>query len=676
MNSTKWSVNGYNSGSRTGGCSPRWWAWAPRVVAEELRPLVDPLPGLLAPGPAAHPAAVARAIAATLAPARASDDAPPWLDTAQADAFRVLLHAVRYHGAVLCADPVGSGKTYLALAMAQAFAGEAAVCIVPPALISQWRDTARRLGIPVTVWSHAQLSRGRLPPGDPALVVVDESHHFRHPGIRRYRTLAPWLIGRRVLLLSATPIVNRPSDLFHQLHLGLRDDALVDDGAISLRAAFDHDSVPPALGRFVLQRRVTARVPRCRYRDEVVRSGSIPILAELDALGLSTHPEVAALIRAVLLHAAASSPAALLATLRRYHHLLLQAQDAIAAGMMPDRRNLRRIIGSSQEQLVMWSLLPGGEAQGELRLDDLPALDNLIAETRRAADQPDPKSSRLAEILDHHIPTLVFVTARETITYLRRCLPDRWLAWCSGRRAGIGESTMSRVDVLRWFRPDAPLHPPGLPGRPRTLLTTDVTAEGLDLQGAGRVVHYDLPWTDVRLAQRDGRAVRRGSRRAHVDVVRFLPDPAIEERLHQLQSLTRKSALPSRHGLGREGRLRWRWRGELAGALVGPRVEGVCGVLSPRAGAMAGVVLERDRSPAVSAVFHCDAGSPWVTDAEGIHRRLHEAAYGSPCSPPSRTEIEGLLATLAPDIRSLLRGASTARIAGLAPRAEIGRAHV
>ncbi len=435
-----------------------------------------------------------------------------------------------------------------------------------------------------------------------------------------------------------------------------------------MRTAFDRDTVPPALGRFVIQRTVTAAVPLRRHRDEVVTSGAVPLLPRLDALGLSSHPEIAALVRTVLLHAAASSPAALLATLRRYRHLLLQARDALAAGVPPDRRSLRRITGTSPEQLVMWSLLPPLGEEGELLLADLPGVENLIAETRRVADQPDPKSSRLTAILADDVPTLVYVTARETITYLRRHLPDRWLAWCSGERAGVGRTVMPRGDVLSWFRPDAPRHPPTLPGRPRTLLTTDVTAEGLDLQGAGRVVHYDLPWTEVRLAQRDGRAARRGSARTHVDIIRFLPDHEIEGRLRQLQSLTRKSGLPSRYGLGSTGRLMWRWRGDLADELAGPQVEGLSAVQSSRAGTVAGVVLERDTHPVVSAVLVRNGEMEWAADAREIRERLHEAAHGAPVPPPQGEELQTILSALAPSVRALLREASLGRVAGLPSR--------
>jgi len=342
----------------------------------------DPLTGLLLPGPVESPAAVARALANSLAPQRAQDEPPPWLDSAQGDAFQLLLHTVRAEGAALCAEPVGSGKTYLALAVAQALCREPAVCLVPASLVPQWKLTAQRLEVPVVVWSHSRLSRGRLPPGAPPLVVVDESHHFRHPGIRRYQTLAPWLVGRRVLLLSATPIVNSPEDLYHQLHLGLRDDALAEEGAPSLRAAFGRSSVPAALGRFVVQRLGTASIPVSRHLAEVIDSGALPLLARLDRLALSSHPEVAALVRSAFLRAATSSAAALLATLRRYQHLLMHAEDARAAGHPIDRKRLRQVIGRSDAQLLFWSLLPAAlEAQGLTPAVRLPELQGTIPPT-------------------------------------------------------------------------------------------------------------------------------------------------------------------------------------------------------------------------------------------------------------------------------------------------------
>ena len=629
-------------------------------------PLRDPLAGILDPGPSAPPEAVARALAQSLAPPRASDRAPPWLDAAQADAFRILLHAVRSHGTALCADPVGSGKTYLALAVARALSPEPPVCFVPAALVPQWVATATRLDVPIVAWSHSRLSLGRLPAAAPSFVIVDESHHFRSPAIRRYRTLAPWLIGRRVLLLSATPVVNSSQDLYHQLHLAVRDDALADSGEASMRIAFDRDAVPPALGRFVIQRLGTTPGPSRRERVEPLDSGATALLPALDNLALSSSADIAALVRTGLYWAAASSASALLAALRRYRSLLLHAQDASVTGPTPNRRELRRLIGDAGAQLVLWSLLDLTREVGELRVDDLPAVEALITEARRSADLRDAKAARLDELLRDQVPALVFVTARETVSYLRRQLPDRWLAWCYGDRAGIGGTTLSRRDVLSWFRPEARRRR-DLPGVPRTLLTTDVSAEGLDLQEAGRVVHYDLPWTEVGLEQRNGRAVRRGSRRAEVEIVRFLPGAEFEARIHQQGILMQKADLPSRNGIGPMARHRWRWRREVAEAMSGPALGGHSAVQADDDGALAGIALDRDGCPILSEVLWRDGAGNWTDEPALVERRLLQVARCPAANPPSPAELRELLGSLAAPVQERMRGASARNIGAPAP---------
>jgi len=56
------------------------------------------------------------------------------------------------------------------------------------------------------------------------------------------------------------------------------------------------------------------------------------------------------------------------------------------------------------------------------------------------------------------------------------------------------------------------------------LVCTDLAAEGLNLQRAGAVVHYDIPWNPVKLDQRNGRAWRIGQHRASVEAVYFIPE--------------------------------------------------------------------------------------------------------------------------------------------------------
>src|SRR5262249_15258048 len=151
-------------------------------------------------------------------------------------------------------------------------------------------------------------------------------------------------------------------------------------------------------------------------------------------------------------------------------------------------------------------------------LEDGAALDCLIQESARWTET-DKKPGRLAEGLRDGKVTLVFSCYRETVSYLRRRLAFNRPAWCTGDRSGIGPTLRERDDVLAWFSPNQ--RPKG--AGPSILLTTDVSAEGLDLQLAERVIHYDLPWTNVGLAQRDGRAARLGSRHEQVESIRYQP---------------------------------------------------------------------------------------------------------------------------------------------------------
>ena len=56
------------------------------------------------------------------------------------------------------------------------------------------------------------------------------------------------------------------------------------------------------------------------------------------------------------------------------------------------------------------------------------------------------------------------------------------------------------------------------------MVATDRASEGLNLQRAGVVVHYDIPWNPVKLDQRNGRAYRIGQMRDSVRAIYFLPE--------------------------------------------------------------------------------------------------------------------------------------------------------
>jgi superfamily II DNA or RNA helicase len=608
-------------------------------------------------------------MARRLAPDEGHATVPAWLRPEQERSFRRALHALRHHGAALLADPVGSGKTYVALAVALVLEpNRPAVCLVPATLVAQWQAAAGALGVEIITVSHEAASRGRLPSARRGVVIVDEAHHFRNPSTRRYRHTAPWLMGRRVLLVTATPVVNRLIDLLHQLLLGIRDDALAADGVVSLRALLGRGQASPALGKVVIE---AAPAEGHRPAREVVVSpadsresrAAETALDLIDRLRLSRRPGTEALVRTVLRRAAASSPAALSGALRRYRNLLLHARDAASAGGPLDRAAIRRFAGELEDQLVWWELMPSSHEPGDLSLDDLDAIGEALYQSTRAEEGHDGKAERLRTLLADGRPTLIFTSRRETVRYLRDRLAPPALAWCTGARAGLGSCPLPRATVLGWFREPGRSRPgPAV----RHLIATDVAAEGLDLQRAARVVHYDLPWTPMRVEQREGRAVRLGSLNATVEVVTFTPPPVMERALRVTRTLALKSRLPSSVGLGPGGRGLWRWRSEIAEQYAeGPASAGVALVPAGPAGVLALFELYGLRAAGAerlsATLVWVDHGGAWTEEESVVAARLATAAAAQPAAAAGYALITTALELLATPIRSRLAAARGSR---------------
>jgi superfamily II DNA or RNA helicase len=129
------------------------------------------------------------------------------------------------YGGVFLSDVVGLGKTYMSALLARELDGRTLV-IAPPALLDRnnpgsWPNVFGEFGVRQ---SHFE-SVGKL---DDLLrrdtsryvnVFIDESHRFRTEANQTYEKLAQICRGKRVILVSATPLNNYPADILSQIKL-------------------------------------------------------------------------------------------------------------------------------------------------------------------------------------------------------------------------------------------------------------------------------------------------------------------------------------------------------------------------------------------------------------------------------------------------------------------------
>jgi hypothetical protein len=116
------------------------------------------------------------------------------------------------------------------------------------------------------------------------------------------------------------------------------------------------------------------------------------------------------------------------------------------------------------------------------------------------------------------------------------------------RGASGGVDQGGRASTIAGFAP-ATAGPRNAAGEPAAkdefdiLFTTDVLAEGVNLQQAGQMINYDLPWNPMRIVQRHGRVDRIGSKHDYVFLGLFFPSERLDALLELESRLEAKLAL-------------------------------------------------------------------------------------------------------------------------------------
>ncbi|GAB4326065.1 MAG: hypothetical protein Kow0074_20220 [Candidatus Zixiibacteriota bacterium] len=193
---------------------------------------------------------------------------------------------------------------------------------------------------------------------------------------------------------------------------------------------------------------------------------------------------------------------------------------------------LQRDVESDRDLLRRYA-----EIGNSITAERSPKLKKLVEELVRIAAHAERDGTSDIEKRDNR-KLLLFSFYADTVQWvyeylMRRIEEDPRLAVYRGRIAAIaGDRSLpggSRETAVFGFAPRSSEAPPGKDDdRFDILITTDVLAEGMNLQQCRNIINFDLPWNPMRLVQRHGRIDRIGSPHDDVYIWCFFPDQHLD----------------------------------------------------------------------------------------------------------------------------------------------------
>lgn len=137
----------------------------------------------------------------------------------QIDAVVQAKKILQAYNGVFISDVVGLGKTYICAMLAKSLGKGKKLVICPPVLVSYWEEVLLEFDVAAKVVSLGKLDSIIQANIDYEYVFVDEAHRFRNAGTDSFSKLHEICYGKKVVLISATPINNYTSDIENQIYL-------------------------------------------------------------------------------------------------------------------------------------------------------------------------------------------------------------------------------------------------------------------------------------------------------------------------------------------------------------------------------------------------------------------------------------------------------------------------
>lgn len=495
---------------------------------------------------------------------------------------------------ILIADEVGLGKTIeagLIWTELEARGGADRVLIVAPSnLVPKWRrEMEERFDFHLEELSGNALDEfeervvtGRLPKRSAYigslerlrrweelpnltgllqfdLAVFDEAHYLRNTSTRSNMlgTVVSGLSDNMVFL-SATPLNLANSDLFNLLDLltpgefgdvQTLDERLQPNAVLHrIQASLTNEELSPSDRLAMLDgledtrfgRAVKLR-PEMRLLEETLGSELTPraivkarqYLADLNALSaVISRTRKVEVDEDKALREAIRHDVEWTSTESHFYAEYFQwckaraelAGTPIGFSMQMPLRLASACLPAARDTVLAWSTAEINDEDTDKRSDSasrsLPPHEELVHAALQLG-KVDTKLDLLRPIVEQLIEqekqALLFTFSRPTLEYLRDALKD--ITRVAVLHGGVPKD--ARHDIMAEFRR----------GNYDIVLANRVASEGLDFEFCSIVINYDLPWNPMEIEQRIGRIDRIGQKEEKIQVINFVNDETIDERI-------------------------------------------------------------------------------------------------------------------------------------------------
>lgn len=470
----------------------------------------------------------------------------------------------------LLADEVGLGKTVEAGILIRQCVLDcrndtAIAVVVPDALIDQWqRELVEKfhlgglLGQQIHIVPMSRTEENRVLLEGVDMLVVDEAHHLTRDGVdsHNYRAIAAAATSaERVLLLSATPVLNNERGFLAMLHL-LDPDTYSLDGLEPLQSRIAArqplaEIVAGLVPENVMYLDYTIEVLTSMFPDDGLLQSNVSRLREvIDSVPAEDDPQLVEAISRTRAH---------LSEIYRLDRRILRHRRRHVMGLTPDRAGVEIHSYASSDRAALTLAIEDWRFKEAVALEGRDenawtARYGVLQQVLDRASQYPSSGSGVVGLLARRTELITDALAFSQIaTLLARgglfndraaALKDvlvkllaercKCVVFCSDPSTADALAARLRVDF------DCPIDRHDPEGSAWALFNDDPehcilvcdrrAEEGLNLQGGRKVVvHYDTPFNPNRIEQRLGRVDRYGSGDTVRSVLLVCEDDSLEK---------------------------------------------------------------------------------------------------------------------------------------------------